>query len=383
MDYARKLGKPKPSPLKNRSVISSNLKCQTFPEPLIEDNKLSNWKKWLNNRKKHQEIYTKILQRNENELLLNSGEKFRSVMEIRELMEFASDPLIEAYLTKNIDSTFLTTPEILPNHGNPHLPDIEVPSKMKFNSIDKFVHVASPDLILQERNLSKPGKLKNLYLDEKLKKLADILSIIDPNPPKMEKLFVQGKHFKGKNIVKKMPIITITTAEETERETSEWSINHDAMIAALRIENEEIVRILNPKFGYKLENRSFNWDIKFSCNIDEFLEKQIFFENKGNVKISFNWRPICHDSSNFPLRKREISSFFFNKNHGIILPGQNLKFSVWFKARKLGVKTENWRFVTDPVLTFEDITFRFWGCCSDERDVKSVSKTKLEVNILL
>lgn len=366
MDYARKLGNPKPSsPLRKQSKIITNYKHPTtFTESVIEDKKLTNWKKWLKIRKKDQENYKKILKRNENKLLLNSGDNYRSRLETRELMEIASNP---DYFTKNdIDLNFWITPEILSNHGNPHLPCVEVPSNRKLKSIDKFVYVATPDLILEEKGLAKSNELKKSIKHEL-------------NLPKMEKLFIQGKHLAGKKIIRKVPIITITTAEETERETNEWSINHDAMIAALRIENEEIVRRLNPRFDESKENynRTYNWDIKFSSKINEILEKQIFFENKGNIKISYNWRPIFYNSINFPQGGKKVSPFFFNKNRGIILPGQILNFSIWFKAGNTGVKTENWKFVTDPILCREDITFRFWGCCTEE----IISKTKVEVII--
>ncbi|XP_043479636.1 MYCBP-associated protein-like [Leptopilina heterotoma] len=356
MDYARKFGNQKTSSpyLKNKYKISTNYKqSTTLTEPrLIEDKKLSNWKKWLKIRKKDEENYKKRL--NRNELLLNSGDNYRSILETRELIELAKDPLINyAYQTKqDFDLNFFITPEILSNHGNNHLPTIIVPNSRKLK-LNNFSSIATPDLILREKGLTKRDEFK--------------------------------KRKRRINIIKKVPVITITNDNETENETSELYINPDAMIAALRIENENIGKRLNSII--ELENNHFHcWDIKFNCRINEKGEKFIVFENKGNIKITYYWREIFLDSTNLPLllleRRKKSSSFFFNKNHGIILPGQILNFPIWFKSGESGIKRENWRFVTDPLLSSENIIFRFWGFTREDEENGSKNKVQQIENYL-
>ncbi|XP_033215176.1 MYCBP-associated protein [Belonocnema kinseyi] len=371
MDKLHKLGEIEGSP-PMRNSWKFNYPT-TSSEPLNEEKKLTNWKRWLSDRKKHYESYRKKLGRSQDELLLNSGEKFRSLMEIRELMGKAGEPMTIAYIQKKVDLGFWISPEVLPDRGNPNLPKVQVPPLKKSNVIPKMEHVATPKIIFEEKGLSVPKQnpeLRNEYLKKRIKELSDIISVIEPNPPEIENLFVRGKNVrkylkKAKSVSQNIPIITVTTAEETEMETSEWSINPDAMIAALRIENEDIVRRLNPKFGSEnKENGPYNWDIKFISRGSELVEKKIFIENRGNFKITFYWRPVLLSSDLFP--SQETSAFFFNKNKGIILPGQILHFPIWFNLSLPGVRTENWKLETDPRLSSDDLLFRFWGCCTGE-----------------
>lgn len=393
MDYARKFENQKTSSpyLKNKYKISTNHKQSTTltESRLIEDKKLSNWKKWLKIRKKDEENYKKRL--NRNDLLLNSGDNYRSILETRELIELAKDPLINyAYLKKqDFDLNFFITPEILSNHGNNNLPTVIVPNSRKLK-LKNFSSIATPDLIQREKGLiTKCDKFKkrkrNDYLEEEKIKNSPLLSIINPHQPEMEKLFIQGRNLMKErriNRIKKVPVITITNDNETENETSELCINPDAMIAALRIENENIVRRLNSMIALE-NNRFYCWDIKFNnCRINERGEKFIVFENMGNIKITYYWREIFHDSINLPLlllvgRRKKSSSFFFNKNHGIILPGQILNFPIWFKSGESGIRRENWRFVTDPLLSSENIIFRFFGFTRE--DEENESKNKVQV----
>lgn len=370
MDKIRKFGEIEgSSPL--RTSCNFNYPA-TSTEPLNEEKKLTNWKRWLADRKKHYEAYKKKLGRNQDELLLNSGEKFRSLMEIRELLGKAGEPMTMTYIQKKVDLGFWISPEVLPDRGNPNLPKVQVPSLKKSNIIPKMEHVSTPKIIFEEKGLSVPKQTpgsRNEYLKKRIKELSDIISVIEPNPPEMENLFVRGKNVRncfeeGKSI-HKVPIITVTTTEETEMETSEWSINPNAMIAALRIENKEIVRRLNPKFGSENKNNGpYNWDIKFISRGSELVERKIFMENRGNFKITFYWRPVLLSSDLFP--SQEAGAFFFNKNKGIILPGQIFNFPIWFNLSQPGVRTENWKLETDPRLSSEDLLFRFWGCCSGE-----------------
>ena len=386
MDYARKFIKKSSSPMTTASSISLNLTHPTTSsEPQVEEKKLINWKKWLANRKKHCEVYTKKLGRNQDELLLNSGEKYRSFMETRELMEKAGDSITAAYIQKNVDLAFWITPEVLPDRGNPNLPEVEVPSK-KSIEIPKIEHVSIPKMIFEEKGLSVPKRKtewKDEYLQKRTEELSDVISVIEPNPPEMENLFVKGNNFnkcskERKHMIKKVPVITITTAEELERETSEWSVNPDIMLAVLKIENKEIARKINPKFqSNNLDNRPCNWDIQFNSRASELVEKNIFMENKGNIKITYYWRPAILSSNFIPDKK--VSTFFFNKNKGIILPGQILSFTIWFKSSQPGVNTENWKLITDPRLSSEDLLFRFWGCSSGE-DLKENYKVTVIKN---
>ena len=360
-------------------------------DPETEDTKLVNWKQWLSDRKRHYKVYTATLGRTPDELLLNSSEKFRPLMETRELMEYAADPSFECRV-KNVDLSYCLSAELLPNHGNPYLPDVEVPSKKKSNKKPEIMHVSSPNLILEEKGLSilkKSPTLKNNYLQERVKELSTNILTLDPNPPEMENLFIQGKNVwetgkNKRNMISNIPVICLTTAEETEKETSEWSINHDAMIAALRIEDKDIVRRINPRFECKHEESvSYKWDIKFNSTGSQMIEKIIFLENRGNIKITYHWETISVTSSWFPKRKKEASSFSFNKNKGIIMPGQILQIPVSFKLSQCGIRTEYWKLKTEPSLSSGEFVFRFWGCCSDEdEEVKRNREMKIKVLLI-
>ncbi|XP_036145570.1 MYCBP-associated protein-like [Monomorium pharaonis] len=366
MDYARKIGKSdKPQVWKKsrQPLVTTRDNLLSGDTFFSEDHRFINWKKWLADWKKQNRHIEYVTGRSHPNQLQNSLEKFRAFVEMKNLMEHVAISVpIDKYRG---GPEFWKTPEFLPDRGDTCLPEVSLTlSRKDLNLPPDLMCVGLPDLMIKERDLA-TQKVKeefwkrSEYLKTRKLEYAEKIKLVLPKEPEMATLFVQGRACKKKKLpLLRIPPITITEPDEDEpREDIDQAV-------VLKIQDREFVWQRSLFSTEPVDNDPITWSVTFTSKVDERIEKEIVFENKGTHVIVYHWRysPFRTYDVSFEIRG---SPFFFNKTKGLILPGQIVKFKVWYRSRTCGVFTEFWRFVTEPKLSSSTFIFRFWGCTTD------------------
>lgn len=368
MDFARKIGKPeKPQIWKKtrQPLVTTRDNLLSGDISFSEDRRLINWKKWLADRKKQTRHIEFVTGRSQADQLQNSSERFRALVEMKNLMDHAVIP-VPLIADKYDGAAFWRTPEFLPDRGDACLPEIFLtPSRKDLNLHPDLLHIGLPDIIAKERDLAVQKTKeefwkRNEYLKMRKLELSEEIALLLPKEPDMATLAIEGRGFKKDKLpFLRIPPISITEPDENE------PLEHADQMIILKIQDREFIwqRSLFERTE-PLSTEPIMWSSTFVGKINEQIEKEITFENKGTHVIVYYWRfsPFRTYGVSF---ERRGSPFFFNKTKGLILPGQTVRIKVWFRSRIYGIFTEFWRFVTEPKLSFSTFIFRFWGCATD------------------
>lgn len=372
MDFARKIGKseqPRIWKKTRQPLITTRDNLLSGDRSFSEDRRFINWKKWLADRKKQTRHIESVTGRSQTDQLQNSSERFRAFVEMKNLMEHAALPVITDKCRGGPE--FWRTPEFLSNRGDACLPEVFLtPSRKDLNLRPDLMHIGLPDLIAKERDLvvqkTKEEFWKSSgYLKTRKLELTEEIALLLPKEPETATLAIQGHAYKRKKLpLLRIPPITITEPDEDE------PLENADQAAILKIQDREFVwqRSL---FGRTepVDSEPVMWSLTFVGKLDERVEKEIVFENKGTHVIAYHWRYSPFRTYGVSFERRG-SPFFFNKTKGLILPGQIVKIKVWYLSRIRGVFTEFWRFVTEPKLSSSTFIFRLSGCTTDIQSEK-------------
>ncbi|XP_017760503.1 PREDICTED: MYCBP-associated protein-like [Eufriesea mexicana] len=381
MDYARKIGKsdePKKWVRQFTTTVSvrDGLVHPSAYHP--KDRRLENWQRWLDIRKAQYRRIESMTGRQPADQVMNSCEKVRPLVEMRNLIDYASVPVPVLPDKYRGGPEFWRTPQKLPNRGDPCLPDISfTPSKKELNVIPELTYVGLPDLIEKEKHLvglrsKEPLWKRSGYLTSRRQELRKEITTLVAKEPDMEDLVIKNYVPPKREVQPRIPPITISDADEEigEEEGGEGKIKYKSCCECypeqsivLKIQDLEIVWQRPASRNVEAKSDPIVWSLVFSGKVNERAEKEIVFENKGNRVIIYQWRQTTFPSQVTPVSRR-ISPFFFNKTKGVILPGQISKLKIWYRPRNPHMSTEFWKLVTSPVLCSSPLVFRFWGCAA-------------------
>lgn len=367
MDFARQIGKSDEPRVWKKSrlpFVTTRDNLLTEDTPFSEDPRFVNWRKWLARRKRQNRRVEFASGRSQTDQLQSSSERFREFVEMKNLIEHASVPvIIDKYRGA---PGFWKTPEFLPSHCDTSLPEVSLTLTRKdLNLPPDLLHVGLADLIANERDVvglkakEEPWK-RSEYLKVRKHELAKEIALLLPKEPETATLVVQGHAFREEKSQPRVPPITITEPdEERSRECADQT-------TVLKIQDREFVW---RKSFVRTEPMDIVWFLTFPSEIDERVEREIVLENKGTRVIAYYWRNSSVQSASMSFVRRG-QPFFFNKTKSLILPGQTVRIKVWYLSRARGVFTESWRLVTQPKLCSSAFTFRLWGCTNDVRSAK-------------
>ncbi|XP_060824932.1 MYCBP-associated protein-like [Bombus pascuorum] len=382
MDYARKIGKsdePKKWVKQFTTTVTTRDGLISPQSIFLEDRRLANWQRWLNRRTIQYKRITSTTGRHQNDQILNSCEKVRPLIEMRNLMDYATVPIPVIPDKYRGGTEFWRTPKTLPKRA-PCLPDITfTPSKKELNVIPELTYVDLPELIEKEKDLvglksKEPSWRRSRYLKRREKELSKEIARLVPKQPETKDLVIRNTIPATKEPFRRIPPITVSDTEEKEQDAGFRCDCYSEQAVVLKIQDREIVwQNFSSKHG-RAESDPITWNLTFHGKINERTEKEIVLENKGNRVIVYQWRDATFRSNIIPLAKR-TSSFFFNKTKGVILPGQIVKLKIWYLGISY-VSTEFWKLTTDPILCSSPLIFRFWGCAETPnfRSVQIVDK---------
>ncbi|CAL7937457.1 unnamed protein product [Xylocopa violacea] len=382
MDYARKIGKsdePKKWTRQPPTFVTTRDRLISPEVVSNEDRRLENWKTWLERRKKQQEHTESVTGRPPSEQILNSCETVRPLVEMRNLIDYASVPVPVVPDKYRGGPEFWRTPRTLPKRGIPcSFPDITfTPSKKELNIAPELLYVHLPELLEKEKGLVDPRPKEPLwkrsqYLMKRRKELSKEIALLIPKEPETKDLVIKNHVPFKPEVLPRIPPITISRVED-EEEKSHCGY-YPEQVVVLKIQEREIVWQKSDSSKCDAETEPTMWSLTFSGTVNKRMEKEIVFENKGNRVIVYQWRNTVLHSDALPLPIR-MSPFFFNKTKGVILPGQIVKLQVWYLPRRSCIVTEFWRLVTSPILCPSQLIFRFWGCA---RTSKKDERSRLE-----
>ncbi|XP_011167817.2 MYCBP-associated protein [Solenopsis invicta] len=380
MDYARKIGKPDEPLTWEKTCKSPILTRDNFLSEdtyFSEDNRLINWKKWLANQKKQNRHIEFVTGRPYADQLQSSSERFRSFIEMKDLMEHAATSVLSTDKYRG-GPEFWRTPEFLPDRGDASLPKVALTlSKKDLNLPPDLMHVGLPNLIATERSIAAQKIKKEFwkrseYLKTRKLELAEKVALLLPKEPEMATLAIQGHAYKKE----KLPLLRIPPITISEPRKDKPCEDVDQM-AVLKIQDREFVWWRSLFMTESMDNDPITWSLTFASKVDERIEREIVFENKGTHVIVYHWRssPFQKYGVSFEIHG---SPFFFNKTKGLILPGQFVRLKVWYRSRTRGVFTEFWQLVTEPKLSFSTFIFRFWGCTTAVRSAELIDHQTID-----
>ncbi|KAG5323508.1 MYBPP protein, partial [Acromyrmex heyeri] len=376
MDFARKIGKPdKPRTWKKtrQPLVTTRDNILSGDTSFSEDHSFINWKKWLADHKKQNRYIEFVTGRSQDEQLQNSSEKFRSFVEMKNLMEQAIPIIDDKYRGR---PEFWKTPEFLPDRAC--LPEISLTlSKKDLTFPSDLMHVGIPDLIAKERDLAPQKKEKfwkrSEYLKTRKLELAEKIALLMPKESEMTTLAIQGHaitYQKKKLSLLRIPPITITESEDVPDEDADQAV-------ILKIQDREFVWQKSLFRTKSVDTDPIIWSLTFTSKINEQIEKEIVLENKGTHVIEYHWRYSSFQTYGTFFEKHD-SQFFFDKTKGLILPGQIVKIKVWYRSKTCGVFVEYWRFITDPKLSSSTFMFRFWGYTTDTQNINLIDHQMID-----
>lgn len=295
MDSTKKLPKLRSRLSQTRrnpsKIILKNPYIKTQEE--IEDRRLRNWRKWLENREKTSEHLKSLTGRKSEDLLINSYEKIRPKIEIQNILEAAALSVLPDKSKDEIN--FWTTPVYLRNRRDPENPELAVSlTKKQLNHPRVLSRVFLPDLTQKEKclNLAKtPRNTHSEYLQRKLKELSPQISKLNLKTRDVDRVAVEGK-----KIPEKPRII-------------------------LKINGEEII--------FYEDSRNLDQvrcSLSFSSKKGEECERSICLENNTFRDLIYEWQEVICD---LPEQKQAGSKVFqFDRASGCILPGD---FPIFFQ----------------------------------------------------
>lgn len=368
MDYARKIGKsdePKKWVKQFTTTVTTRDGLISPQSIFLEDRRLANWRRWLDRRTIQCKRITSTTGRHRNDQILNSCEKVRPLIEMRNLMDYATVPIPVIPDRYRGGTEFWRTPKTLPKRG-PCLPDITfTPSKKELNAIPELTYVDLPELTEKEKDLvglksKEPSWRRSRYLKRREKELSKEIATLVPKQPETKDLAIRNSIAAIKEPFRRIPPITVSDTEGKEQDAGFYCDRYSEQAIVLKIQDREIVWQNVSSKQDRAESDPITWNLTFRGKINERTEKEIVFENKGNRVIVYQWRHPTFRSNVIPLAKR-TSSFFFDKTKGVILPGQIVKLKIWYVGVSY-VSTEFWKLTTDPILCSSPLVFRFWGC---------------------
>lgn len=353
---------------------------------LPEDRRLVNWKRWLADRRKQSRHIELVTGRPQVDQLQSSSDRYRAVVETKELMENAAIPTPVIPDKYRGGPEFWRTPELLADRGDPSLPEVSLTlTRRQLNLPPELTRVGLPDLTAKERDLVAPETKKepwrrNEYLRTRKLELAQEIALLLPKEPETAALAVKGQTFRGRKPQAsilcerrqlRIPVISVSEPDEKE------SYEDIDQTVVLKIQDREFVWRGSSVGAEATDAEDITWSLTFESKINERVEKEIVLENRGTRVIPYYWR----DAFLLPGASiRKLGGlFFFNKTKGLILPGQIVRIKVWYRSRTRGVSTERWRLVTEPKLSPSAFVFRFWGCAFDVRDAESTGDRAIDV----
>ncbi|NWW57203.1 MYBPP protein, partial [Ifrita kowaldi] len=315
---------------------------------LVEHKAFQNWSHHMAMRKKQEKHLGEILQKPENELLMNMSDSYRQIQEERDLID-RSLPALFPGKGYRVGSEFWSLPEQI---GDELTGLTLTLTRTECGHPEPLTHVGKPRTIQRETGLKPPKKIpchlnwdKSLFLKHRRQELKSILEELGFYKPDLEGLEVIGKG---------QPFTSVSAFRHTHSQDIE---NHDPLGDSFTVvpEAEKVPSLVfcgEPARWIKgitagRKEIGIAARLTFATLASEKAESFLSVTNDGRTAIWYNWMRLPQQ---IPSKGRKIPCFYFDTRPGVILPGETQSFCFTFKSERPGIFSEPWEFRTHPVL---------------------------------
>ncbi|NXG61189.1 MYBPP protein, partial [Hemiprocne comata] len=321
---------------------------------LPEHKALQNWHHHMAIRKTQEKYLGEILQRPEDELLMNVSEHYRQIQEERELIDLTLPALLPGKGFRR-GSEFWSQPE----HIGDELTGLTMTlTRRERGYLEPITHVGKPPTVQMETGLKPPKKIpfhgnwdKSLFLKQRRQEIKPIMEELDFYKPDLDGLEVVGRG---------QPFTSVSTEPSPHSTTSEESETLDSLQDKPDVVPEAIqgpsldfgghpVRWINYTTPCR-DKIGVTAAVMFETKMGQLAENFLTVSNDGTTAIWYQWMRLPKGIRSKETKGMRIPCFYFDIRSGVILPGQTRKFSILFKSDRAGVFSEYWEFRTHPVL---------------------------------
>ncbi|XP_064644995.1 MYCBP-associated protein-like isoform X2 [Lineus longissimus] len=332
-----------------------------------ESNALKNWQAKMLERKKQQGHISKLLQKPAETLVMNRVDGFRKIQEERYLID-RTIPLVDYGKGYRVGSEFWKQKERIGDdltgiHTTltqteagfpPPIEHIDVPKYVKEEKGIDFEKPSTPNYPWDKAKSWRNSE----FLKQRVNQLRPYMNELDPFKPIMDDLEVIGTNN--------------PYAEENKENDPHPEIESDRGLTEIGDEeNEDPLKDYpdvypTPVFGPSIQfagqaarwtgdSHSFAGELGIEARVtfEAFADKRVtsFLEivNDGTTAMYYDWQKIPK-SNPFDVPNPKAQRFYFNTSSGVILPGDAMRFPFIFKSPNAGVFTEQWKFMTKPVV---------------------------------
>ncbi|NXG25054.1 MYBPP protein, partial [Grallaria varia] len=321
---------------------------------LAEQKALQNWSYHMAIRKKQEKHLGEILQKPENELMMNISEHYRQVMEESDLID-RSLPYLHRGKGLRVGSEFWSQPERI---GDELTGLTLTLTRTERGDREPITHVGKPRTVQKETALKPPTKIpchlswdKSLFLKHRQQELKSILEELGFYKPDLEGLEVIGKG---------QPFTSVSAEAFPHSTTSEDTEPLDSLSDSCNVVPEEekhpsLVFCGQPAHWIKGITSCRNEigiaaRLTFETLAGEEAESFLTVSNDGTAAIWYSWMRLPQQIPSRETKGWRMPCFYFDPRPGVILPGETRRFSFLFKSRKAGIFSEPWEFRTHPLL---------------------------------
>ncbi|NWS45895.1 MYBPP protein, partial [Probosciger aterrimus] len=359
---------------------------QSSPE---EHKALQNWYHNMAIRKKQQKYIGEILQRPEDELLMNISEGYRQIQEERDLIDRTLPALLPGKGYRK-GSEFWSQPERI---GSELTGLTMTLTQTERGYPEPVTHVGKPRTARMEMGLKPPKRIpfhltwdKSLFLKHRRQELKSILEELDFYKPDLDALEVIGKG-QPFTSVSTEPIPCLITSEESETsESLSDSLNDQPFAAPEDILGPSLVFCGQPARWINCTTSCRDLigvaaRLTFETLAGEKAESSLTVSNNGTAAIWYNWMRLPHMIPTREHKGKRMPCFYFDTRPGVILPGETRKFSFIFKSERVGIFSEAWEFGTHPLLLAGAVLqVTLWGIAVSEDKLADL-REKLESDL--
>ncbi|NXK32978.1 MYBPP protein, partial [Piprites chloris] len=324
-------------------------KKKKAPQAQLSGHKaFQNWSHHMAIRKKQEKHLGEILQKPENELIMNIAENYRQVMEESDLID-RSLPYLHPGKGFRVGSEFWSQPDRI---GDELTGLMLTLTRTERGDREPITHVGKPCTVQKETALKPPRKIpchltwdKSLFLKHRRQELKSVLEDLGFYKPDLEGLEVIGKG---------QPFTSVS-AEAPPCSTPSEEIDDYCNVVPEEEKHLSLVFCGQPARWIKGMTSCRNEigvaaRLTFEALAGEEAESFLTVSNDGTAAIWYSWMRLPQQIPSRESKRRRMPCFYFDTRPGVILPGETLRFSFLFKSRRPGIFSEPWEFRTHPLL---------------------------------
>ncbi|XP_074463995.1 radical S-adenosyl methionine domain-containing protein 1, mitochondrial isoform X4 [Larus michahellis] len=354
--------------------------------PPAEHKALQNWHHHMTMRKKQEKHLGEILQRPENELLMNTSEDYRQIQEERDLIDRCLPALLPGKGYRR-GSEFWRQPERI---GDEVTGLTMTLTQRECGYPEPVTHVGKPRSIQMEMGLKPPKRIpfhltwhKSLFLKERQQELKSVLEELDFYKPDLDGLEVIGKG---------QPFTSVSTEPFPPSTPSEESVTlSDSLRDCPSVVPEGVV---GPSLDFcgqparwidgttsRRDEIGIAARLTFETLVGEKAESSLMVSNDGTTAIWYDWMRLPQKIPSRETKGIRMPCFYFDIRSGVLLPRETRKFSFIFKSESAGIFSESWEFRTHPLLLGGALLqVTLWGIAVYE-DIFADLREKLETDL--